>query len=192
MKILAISGSPRKGGNTEYILEEVLKSAQEKGAETEMISVVGKELKPCEACEYCAEHKICKIDDDAHYFYEKILDADGVVMGSPVYFGNVSCQLKAIIDRQRVVWRQGKSFKDKIGASVAVGWKWGHFSTLATIDSFFMTNKMLLTGIGGVPGIGLMVFAQKKGDAKKDESAIKNAQELGKRMVEAVKAFQKI
>ncbi len=190
MKILGISGSPRKDGNTDFIIDEVLKGANEAGAEIELISVAEKEIKPCEACDYCTEHKKCKFDDDAAFFFEKMQGADGIVMGSPVYFGNVTAQIKSLIDRERVMWKQGKSLENKVGASVAVAWKWGHFNTLASIDSFFLTNKMLVVSNGGVPGLGLMVYAAGKDDAKTNEDAIKSANELGKRIVDTLLKIQ--
>jgi multimeric flavodoxin WrbA len=191
MKILGISGSPRRGGNTDFVLEEVLRSAEEEGADVELVSIAGLTIYPCEACEFCAENKRCKHDDDVQEIYDKMLAADGIVMGAPVYFGNVPSQVKALIDRERVIWRQGKSLENKVGASVAVAWKWGHFNTLASLDGFMLTNKMMVVGLGGVPGLGLMVYAQKKGEAKNDEATLENAHKLGKRIVEAVNSVRR-
>jgi multimeric flavodoxin WrbA len=126
----------------------------------------------------------CRYDDDVLPILEKISEADGVVIGSPVYFGDVPSQLKALIDRERVIRKQWGSFDGKVGASVAVAWKWGHVKTLETINTFFTVNKMVQTGIGGIPGIGLMVFAREKGEVKGNEEALNSARSLGKRIVE--------
>ncbi|MBN1785509.1 MAG: flavodoxin family protein [Candidatus Methanofastidiosa archaeon] len=187
MKILGISASPRVGGNTEFIVNEVLKSAKEEGAEVELLTMVNKEIKPCMACESCYENAECAIqDDDAAFFFDKMMEADGIVIGSPVYFGSVTSPLKSLIDREQVLWNQERSFKGKICASVAVGWKWGHNTTLSAIDGFFLTNKGMVISNGGVPGFGLMVYAEGKGEAEKNEDAIKEAIELGKLMVETI------
>jgi len=184
MKILGISASPRVGGNTDIVINEVLDSAKENGAEVEFLSLAGKNINHCVACDNCKKFGKCKYDDDVLPILEKINDADGVVIGSPVYFGDVPSQLKALIDRERVIGKKWGSFDGKVGASVAVAWKWGHVKTLQTINTFFTVNKMVQTGVGGIPGIGLMVFAKDKGDVKENEAALKSARALGKRMVE--------
>lgn len=187
MKILGISGSPRKEGNTEILVREALKAAEEAGAEVEYLSVAGKTIKPCEACDYCVAHKRCHHDDDADLFIEKMVAADGIIMASPVYFGNVTGQVKSLIDRERVMWRQGKTLADKVGASIAVGWKWGFFETLASLDAFFLINKMVVVSNGGVPGLGLMVFSRDKGEVSTNDEALQGARDLGVRVVETVK-----
>jgi len=187
MKILGISASPRVGGNTDIIINEVLESAKAEGAETEFLSLAGKTINPCVACDSCKKFGKCKYDDDVLPILEKISEADGVVIGSPVYFGDVPSQLKALIDRERVIGKKWGSFDGKVGASVAVAWKWGHVKTLQTINTFFTVNKMVQTGIGGIPGIGMMIFAKDKGEVKENEDAMKSAKALGKRVVETAK-----
>lgn len=191
MKIVGISASPRKGGNTDIIVKETLNSAKEAGAQVEFISMAGKKINPCDACEYCLEQKQCKHEDDAAAIYEKLIDADGIVIGAPVYFGNVPSPLKALIDRSRVIARTGNSFDGKVGASISVGWKWGHVSSLETIDSFLLINKAVITSVGGIPGLGLMVFAREKGEVVKNEEAMLGAKALGKRIVETVNKMKK-
>jgi len=191
MKILGISASPRKEGNTDYMVNEVLKSAKKEGAEVEFLPMFDKIVLPCKACEYCYEHGECAIqDDDAALLFDKMMEADGIVIGSPVYFGNITSTLKALVDREQVLWSQERSFENKVCASIAVGWKWGHNTTLTSIDSFFLTNKGIMVSNGGVPGLGLMVYAEAKGEAVKDEEAIKGAQELGKIMVNTIKKIK--
>jgi len=187
MKILGISASPRIGGNTDIVVKQILESASEEGAEVEFISLAGKTINPCVACDSCVKTGKCRYDDDVLPILEKVSEADGVVIGSPVYFGDTPSQLKALIDRERVIRHKWGSFDGKVGASVAVAWKWGHVKTLETINTFFTVNKMTLTGIGGVPGIGLMVFAREKGEVAGNEEALKSAHALGKRVVETTK-----
>lgn len=187
MKIIGISASPRKGGNTDIIVKEALNAAKAAGADIEFVPMAGKEIKPCDACEYCLEQKRCKYEDDALAIYEKMIDADGIIIGAPVYFGDAPAPLKALIDRSRIMARTGNSLDGKVGASIGVAWKWGHVNTLETIDSFLLINKAVVTSTGGIPGLGLMVFAREKGEVEKNEEAILGAKALGTRVVETVK-----
>lgn len=191
MKILGISASPRVGGNTDIVINEVLESAKNEGAEVEFLTLAGKEINACVACDSCKKFGKCQYDDDVLPILERISEADGVVIGAPVYFGNVPSPLKALIDRERIIGKKWGSFDGKVGASVAVAWKWGHVNTLETINTFFTVNKMIVTSIGGVPGIGLMVYAVNKGEVKDNEDAMKSARALGKRLVETVARYNK-
>ena len=83
MKILAVSGSPRKDGNTVILLNEALKGAQQEGAETELCSVSGKTIASCDACISCRKTGRCHINDDMQELYSKLLEADGIIMGTP-------------------------------------------------------------------------------------------------------------
>ena len=120
MKILGISGSPRKNGNTSYLVKEALQAAKEEGFETEFISLSGLELNPCIACDMCKKESACIIVDDINEIMEKIEEADGLILGSPVYFGGVSAQTKMIIDRSRPL-RAGFKLKYKVGAAISAG-----------------------------------------------------------------------
>jgi len=99
MKILAISCSPRKDGNTVAMLNEALKAAKTEGAETELYSVSGKNIQPCDGCWGCTKTGKCHIKDDAALLFDKMLAADGIIFGTPVYFYGMTAQAKAIIDR---------------------------------------------------------------------------------------------
>jgi multimeric flavodoxin WrbA len=87
MKILAVSSSPRKNGNTSLLLETALESAQQDGAETELFSVAGKTIQPCDGCWACFKTGTCHIQDDMTILYEKLVEADGIIFGTPVYSG---------------------------------------------------------------------------------------------------------
>lgn len=110
-KILILSGSPRKGGNSDTLCVQFMKGAREAGHEVEKIWVQGKKVAPCLACYHCTEHKgECAIQDDMKEILEKMLAADVLVLASPVYFYSVSAQLKAVIDRTVARWLE---FRDK-------------------------------------------------------------------------------
>ena len=100
MKVLGIVCSPREGGNTEIMMEEALAGARSYGAETEIWTAAGKELKPCDGCRSCAKRDgKCHIEDDMQELYPKILAAEGIIFGSPSYFRSVTAPAKIIIDR---------------------------------------------------------------------------------------------
>ncbi|MBQ8521338.1 MAG: flavodoxin family protein [Bacteroides sp.] len=110
-KVLILSGSPRKGGNSDTLCDQFMKGAQEAGHEVEKVFVAGKKIAPCRACYFCKDHEgACVIKDDMAEVLTKMLGADVLVLSSPVYFYSVSAQLKAVIDRTVARWLE---FRDK-------------------------------------------------------------------------------
>ncbi|MEE9200220.1 MAG: flavodoxin family protein, partial [Candidatus Brocadiales bacterium] len=103
-KLLAIAGSPRRGGNSELLLDEAIKAARDIGLETEKLVVDELGIAPCTSCGSCWETGNCVIEDKMQEVYKKLLDADYVVVASPLYFLGVSAQLKALIDRCQALW----------------------------------------------------------------------------------------
>ena len=104
-KVLILSGSPRNGGNSDLLCDEFMRGAMEAGNEVEKIRVAAKKIAPCKGCYYCTEHNgACVCKDDMAEVLQKIIDADVLVMASPVYFYSVSAQLKAVIDRTVARW----------------------------------------------------------------------------------------
>ena len=108
-KVLILSGSPRKGGNSDTLCDEFLKGAVETGNKVEKIFVTGKNIGYCKACYACKDTGICAIKDDMKEVLEKILEADVIVLSSPVYFYSISAQLKAVIDRTVAKWLEIKN-----------------------------------------------------------------------------------
>ncbi|HHU30493.1 MAG TPA: flavodoxin family protein [Firmicutes bacterium] len=104
MLVLGISGSPRRNGNTEILLDEALKSAGEAGADTEKVILQKMKFSPCIACGSCDNTGICVLKDDMQELYEKIIAADALIVSTPIYFYNVSACLKAAIDRAQALW----------------------------------------------------------------------------------------
>ena len=104
-KVLILSGSPRKGGNSDLICDEFMRGALESGNEVEKIRVASKKVAPCHGCYHCADHGgKCVSDDDMAEILQKMIDADVIVMASPVYFYSIDAQLKAVIDRTVARW----------------------------------------------------------------------------------------
>jgi multimeric flavodoxin WrbA len=99
MKILGVSCSPRKKGSTVVMLEKALAGAKADGAEVELYSIAGKNIQPCDGCWGCIKTGKCHIKDDMQELYEKLVTADGIIFGTPIYFWGMTAQAKAVMDR---------------------------------------------------------------------------------------------
>lgn len=109
-KVLILSGSPRKGGNSDLLCDRFAKGAQEAGNKVEKIRVAEKKISPCHACYYCRDHGgECAIKDDMEQILQKMIDADVILLASPVYFYSIDAQLKAVIDRTVARWLEVKN-----------------------------------------------------------------------------------
>ena len=113
MKILGLSCSPRKMGNTEILLGEALNGAKHEGVEVELFSVSGKEIKPCDGCGSCRKTGECHIKDDMQTVYPKLVEADGIIFGTPIYVYGMTTQAKAIIDRPCALIEPEKKFSQQ-------------------------------------------------------------------------------
>jgi multimeric flavodoxin WrbA len=178
--VIGIVGSPRKGGNTELMVKEALSAAQEEGAETELISLAGKTIKPCDGCRSCRETKRCHIqDDDLPPIFEKMLKADGIILATPVYFGSATPEIKALIDRAGY-WGGsiGRVFENKVGGPMVVARRAGKNFTFAQLLFFFMISGMI------VPGSTYwnVAFGREKGDVLKDNEGMMTARNFGKKV----------
>ena len=176
MKVLGIVCSPRKGGNTEILVQEALSSAQTCGAETELITVCDKDIKPCDGCLSCEKTGNCHIKDDMQEIYRKLLDADGIIWGTPVYFFNVTAQAKTLIDRSYALYTNNNRLTNKVGGVISVGAGLGNASVWNHFNTFFSVHHMFSTDF--VSG-----YASKKGEILKDKHAMAASRELGKQIV---------
>ncbi|MDO9289930.1 MAG: flavodoxin family protein, partial [Thermodesulfovibrionales bacterium] len=121
MKVVAFNGSPRKEGNTYHAIQTVFGELKKEGLKTELIQLGGSGIKPCKTCFKCFEKKDkkCIQNDVLNSFVEKMIKADGIIIGSPTYFANVSPEVKSLIDRAGLVSRANDFlFKRKAGAAV--------------------------------------------------------------------------
>ncbi len=182
MKVLAINGSPQKNGNTVTLINELFKIFERKGIETEMIQLGNKPVHGCTACMKCGEiqnHK-CQIKNDhLNYCISKMEEADGIIIGSPVYFADVTAEIKALIDVAGFVTRvNGHTLKRKVGAAVIAVRRGGALHTFESINNFFLINQMI------VPGSSYWNFAvgRDPGDVLKDEEGIQTIKTLGENM----------
>jgi len=185
MKVLGIVCSPRKGGNTEIMIEEALAAAREAGAETDTFMIAGKTINGCDACASCFETGRCKIKDDMQPLYEKMEAADAILFGSPVYFHSYTAQAKAIIDRT-FCYLRNRPLQGKVAASVMALRKVGASQTRAQINSWFLSQGM-------VPVRGAIGYGREKGDVMTGDgamigmTALEEARATGKEVVDMVK-----
>jgi multimeric flavodoxin WrbA len=189
MKVLGIVCSPRKDGNTEILVKEALASAHEAGAQTDIVSVIGKNITPCDACGSCGKTGICHIQDDMQPIYRQLEAADAIIFGSPVYFGTVSAQAKSIMDRTFVLFMDMR-LKGKVAASILAVRRVGAGETRNLIYGFFMVHGM-------VPVRGAIGYGREKGDVKQGvggrpgSSALEEARIVGTDIIQMVRQLSK-
>ena len=182
MKALAINGSPRKGGNTEILLRKILEPLAAAGHKTDYVQVGGTRIRGCTACGACGrlKNKRCVIEDDIfNLAFAKMLEADAIVIGSPVYFADVTAETKALIDRAgRVARTNGGLLWRKIGAGVVAARRGGAIHAVDAINHLFLANQML------VPGSTYWNFGlgRDPGDVLADEEGLANMQDLGEQI----------
>ena len=150
-RALAISGSPRQNGNTETLLRRCLDRLNKQGIDGEFVSLAGKNIRGCNACYGCIESRdsACPsiTDDDFTPLFERMLRADILIVGSPVYFGSATPELMALLDRAGFVSRaNGHLFSRKIGGPIAVARRAGHNFTFAQLLFWYMINDMIVPG----------------------------------------------
>ena len=184
MKVLLLNGSPHTAGTTFRALSEVAKTLNEEGIETEIMTIGNKPISGCSACGGCAENGICvKPDKTVNEVSEKISAADGVVIGTPVYYASLNGTLKSLLDR---VFYSKKSFAYKPAAAVAVARRAGTTATLDIINKYFMISNMPVVS----SSYWNMVFGRNGNDAEKDEEGMQTMRNLGKNMAWLIKCIK--
>ena len=187
MKVIAVIGSPRKNGNTEFLASQSLEALAEEGIETEVVRLSGLDIRPCTACNLCKEGEQCSIKDDMFSVYEKMKAADGIIIGSPVYFGSCSALIRALLERAGYVSRHnGETLKGKVGGPVVVARRAGQNFAFAELELWFYIVGMIVPG-SSYWNIG---FGRDKGEVSKDEEAITTARNFGKNMAFVMKKLK--
>ena len=182
MKVVAFNGSPRRKGNTKILIDTVFSVLEKEGIETEMIQLGNKIVHGCTACGICKDiqNGKCHIKNDhLNYCIEKMIEADGIIIGSPVYFADVTTEVKALIDVAGYVVRaNGHLLKRKVGAGVVAVRRGGALPTFETMNNFFLINQMI------VPGSSYWNFAfgRNPGEVLNDEEGMQTMHDLGENM----------
>ena len=190
MKVLGIFGSPRRGGNTELLLEEALKGAEKEGAKVERLYLSDFTITPCKECHGCDHTGNCVILDDMEKIYPILLEADVVILASPIFFYGVTAWAKALIDRSQALWARkyllkdpslSKEGKKRKGFFISVGATKGQKifeGAILTVKYFF--------DVFNTEYVGELVFrgVEAKGDILKHPEALQQAFEAGRKLVQ--------
>jgi len=189
MKVLGLFGSPRRGGNTEILLEEALKGAEREGAEIERLYLSDLKITPCTECHGCDSTGDCIILDEMQKIYPKLLEADIIILASPIFFYGVTAWAKTLIDRSQALWAKkylvndpamGKRGKRRKGFFISVGATKGQKvfeGAIMTVKYFFdalnteYTGELVYRGVDG------------KGEILKHPKALEQAREAGRKLV---------
>jgi multimeric flavodoxin WrbA len=186
VKIMGIIGSPRKGSNTEILIGEALKAAEKLGVKTDVINLSNADIEPCIACDICKNTGECAIYDDMHEITDKLQEIQGLIIGSPVYFGNVTSQLKIFMDRTRPL-RIDFKLKDVVSGAISVGASrnGGQETTITAIHEYLLIQDAIIVGDGApMAHYGGTGVSGAPSEAEHDEHGIATARNLGKRVAE--------
>ena len=185
MKVVLISGSPRKKGNTMQVMENCKESVEAEGLEAEIISLAGKDIKSCIACYKCKEQPKCVLADDANQIMDLLRESQGLITGAPVYFGTARGDLMNLMQRIGMVSRGNDKFLSwMVGGPISVGRRGGLSNTYQEMLMFYFINEMI------VPGANYwnIVFAgAEEGIAKEDIEGIENARKFAGNVAKLIK-----
>ena len=190
MHVVALNGSPRRDGNTSIMLRTVMAELEKDGISTEMIQVGGRTIKGCRACYICKKNKDRRcaiIDDPMNEWIAKMDAADGILIGTPTYFANMTSETKALIDRAGLVARaNGDMFKRKPGAGVVAVRRAGSIHAFDGINHFFLIGQMLVVG----STYWNLAMGGAKGEVQDDKEGMETMKTLGQNMAWTLKRLQ--
>jgi len=214
VRILGLVGSPRKGGNTEVMVGAALEAAKSLGnVQTEMVLMAGQNVHPCKGCSHCWFHQgVCKIEDDTNEILQKMVEADGLIIGSPSYFGSMTATLKALFERclrlnilknptENMDYETIKNkevffpLRNKVAGAISVGGvpSGGQEKVIIDIHAFFLLNDMIVVSDGGIrtpevhPHFGGVGIARGKKYILKDPYGMATSRSVGMRVAEVAK-----
>ena len=191
MKVIAINGSPKADGNTYHGLKIVTDELEKGGISTEIIHVGNKNIRGCLGCGGCSVNKNekCVIDDEVNEIIQKMKNADGILIGSPVYYASMAGTMKCFLDRAFYVAGAGNDglFRHKVGASISAARRSGEVATFDHLNHYFTVSEMFL-----VPSrYWNVIHGRRPGEAVHDEEGVQTMRVLGKNMAFLIKAIDK-
>ena len=181
MRIIGIVGSPRLNGNTSYLVDEALREADKHGIETEKIILNSLNIHPCQNHDDCKSRTSCAWEDDASQVLDSFASADGVILSSPVQWGNVSAQMKLFIDRCIFLRRHNIKPKAKYIGLIAVGSSSGTDDTVAALKRFLAD-----LGLSPEEAQSVVGYARGAGEIKANEAVVNQARQLGAKMAQVL------
>lgn len=190
MQVLAFNGSPHVDGNTAILIETVFKELKKENIETELIHVGKKQLQGCIACMKCWENKDghCVIKNDmVNECLDKMKNADGIILGSPVYCAGLNSQIKAFMDRTSMVsCANDDLFRHKVGGAVVAVRRAGGVFTFNSLNNYFTILQMIIVG----STYWNMGFGMEKGEVNQDEEGLQTMKNLGRSMAWLIKSIK--
>ena len=196
VKILGISGTPIKDGSCDQLVKEALKAAEElEDVETEFITLADKKIAMCEHCQYCIEHKTeCKIQDDAQMIYQRIKEADGVIMGAPTWLRTVAPPLLILFSRARHEMFFAHEFRNKVAGAITVGW-FGRGMDIATLEIMHVASRLfMIPVVEGMATSSSIVKGERAGymehGALDDRAGMISIRNVGYRVAEVTKMIK--
>lgn len=181
MKFVGILGSARKGGNTDLLLNVALEEAKEGVVFVDKISLKDKSIAPCDGCMGCTKTGKCVIDDDAQYIYSKMLESDGIIWATPVYFWSMTGQTKTLMDRTYALLYPKLQLASKVGGLITVAGSRGCMNTANIFHMYFNYNHMFFAEFASD-------YAAGKGEIKKNTLAINTVKEMVHQMISLINA----
>lgn len=181
MKVLGINGSARKDSHTTRLMKYIFEELNKEGIETKLITLCDKKINPCHACWACQGRKNCVYQDNFHDVFNQMMEADGMILGSPVYMANISSSMQALLERAAVVLDMNKenlSMKYKVGASIVSLRRGGGLNAVDAMNHFFLNHEMIVVG----STYWNMVYSQLSREAEMDLEGIENIKNIGQNM----------
>ena len=182
MKVVAFNGSPRRSGNTSILIQAVFEELKKEGIETELVSLGGKTVRGCMACYAGVQNKNrrCVMEDDhINDCIQKMAEADGIILASPVYVADVTMEIKALMDRACLVSKaNGEMFRRKLGAAVIAVRRGGAVHAFDTINHFFTISQMMVVG----SSYWNFALGREIGQVLEDEEGMRTMKVLGENM----------
>ena len=186
MKVVAFNGSPRKDGNTVCLINRVAAVLRSEGIDTEIVQVGGVLVHGCAACFQCRTRPdgTCCQSDAMNGWIAKMREADGVILGSPTYFADITSEMKALVDRVGFVSRANGCFlRRKVGAAVIAVRRAGALHAFDSLNHFFLINEMIVPG-SSYWNLGV---GREKGEVERDEEGMRTMTTLGENMAWVMK-----
>ena len=184
MKAIGIVGSPRKSGNTEILTKHALEAIAEEGLETELITLSGLDIQPCDGCMVCQDEESCRIEDDLMPIYTKMTEADAIILASPVYFGSATALIKALMERTgSISGPRRRVFAGKVGGPLVTARRAGKNFTFAQLMYWFHILGFFMPG----STYWNIAFGWEKGEVANDEEGMTTAWNFGKNVAFLVK-----
>lgn len=180
MKVIGINGSTRRDGNTAIIIRTIFEELNKQGIETELIQLADVDIEPCNACFACKGKGNCVFRKDGFAaVFCKMVEANGIILGSPVYSADVSSRMKALLDRGGIVAATNPGIlKHKVSVAVAAVRRGGGMTAVDTMNHFFLNKEMIVVG----STYWNMVYGREIGDVLKDDEGMANMRNLGQNM----------